>query len=155
MTRVFGGACDAPGLPCDGGGLLPKHTAICAPHSRPPQSPQNKIASAAIISTRSIRALSRVKSTTGTKNNASRGIRVTLVIVLINSTLRSRDGSIVVLTLANRPSGFDSSRPQLQAHSLEPERSQFAAAIPSPKVEVPGPREVHLVCIRVVLMEKL
>jgi hypothetical protein len=28
---------------------------------------------------------------------------------------------------------------------------EFEAAIPSPKVEVPGQREVHLVCVRVVL----
>ena len=54
--------------------------------------PQNKIASVAVITTRSIRALSRVKSTTETKNSASRGIRVTLAIVVINSTLQSRDG---------------------------------------------------------------
>jgi|HubBroStandDraft_6_1064221.scaffolds.fasta_scaffold83662_2 hypothetical protein len=60
--------------------------------SRPPQSPQNKIVSAAVITTRSIRAVSWVKFTTETKNNASRGIRVNLVIVVINSTLRSRDG---------------------------------------------------------------
>jgi hypothetical protein len=57
--------------------------------------PQNKIASIAVITTRSIRALSRVKSTTETKNSASRGIRVTLAIVVINLTLRLRDGSIV------------------------------------------------------------
>src|ERR1700721_873380 len=58
--------------------------------------PDKKIASAAVITTRSNRALSRLKSTAETKNSASTGILGTLVIVVINTTLRSRHGSIAV-----------------------------------------------------------
>jgi hypothetical protein len=61
----------------------------CAPHTQGLRSPpEKKIASPAVITTRSNPALSRPKSTTETKNSASTRIRVTLVIVVINSSLR-------------------------------------------------------------------
>jgi len=72
---------------------------VAKPHRNPPHiqglsSPPNmKIVSAAVITTRSNRALSRPKSTMATKNNASTGIRVTLLIVVINSSLWSRHDS--------------------------------------------------------------
>ena len=69
-------------------------TPQCAPHIQGLRSPPDKkIASAAVITTRSNRALSRLKSTTEANNSASTRIRVTLVIVVINSSLRSRHDS--------------------------------------------------------------
>src|ERR1700678_1915327 len=68
-------------------------------HRKPPQiqglcsPPEKKIASAAVITTRSNCALSRLKSATETKNRASTRIRTALVVVAINTTLRSRHGS--------------------------------------------------------------
>jgi len=50
-------------------------------------SPHNKIASAPDMSTRFISARSRVNSIAETKNNASKGIRIMRVIVVINSSL--------------------------------------------------------------------
>src|SRR5580700_4777750 len=55
--------------------------------------PEKKMASAAVITTRSNCALSRLKSATETKNRASTRIRTTLVVVAINTTPRSRHGS--------------------------------------------------------------
>jgi hypothetical protein len=93
MTRVLGGACAAPDCPVMEEGcnqstaqFAPRIQGLCIP-------PRNKIASAAVISTRSIRALSRMKSRTETKNRASRGIRVTLAIVIINSALWSHSAA--------------------------------------------------------------
>ena len=74
-----------------GGGLRPKRSAMRPTVRGLRNPPHNKIASAAVISTRSIRALSRLKSTAETKKSASKGIRVTLVIVAINSSLRLKD----------------------------------------------------------------
>jgi hypothetical protein len=62
--------------------------------------PHNKIVSAPVMSTRSIRARSRANSTTETKNSASKGMRFTRVIVFINSTLpRSQSNPRRVLLL--------------------------------------------------------
>jgi len=72
---------------------------VAKPHRNPPHiqwlrsPPDMKSASAAVITTRSNRALSRLKSTTATKNTASTRIRLTLVIVVINSSLRSKHNS--------------------------------------------------------------
>jgi len=72
---------------------------VAKPHRNPPHiqglrsPPDKKIVSAAAITTRSNRALSRLKSTMATKNSASTRIRVTLVIVVINSSLWSRHDS--------------------------------------------------------------
>ena len=52
--------------------------------------PDKKIVSAAVITTRSYRALSRLKSATEANNSASNRIRVILVIVVINSSLLRR-----------------------------------------------------------------
>ncbi len=52
--------------------------------------PDKKIASASVITTRSYRALSRLKSATEASNSASNTIRVILVIVVINSSLQRR-----------------------------------------------------------------
>ena len=52
--------------------------------------PNNKIASAAAMSMRPIPAFPRMNSTTETKNSESKGIRVTPVIVVINSSLQLR-----------------------------------------------------------------
>src|SRR5579864_8817522 len=93
MTRVFGGACDAPGCPARW------RRAVAKPHRNPRHiqwlrsPPDMKSASAAVITTRSNRELSRLKSTTATKNRASTRIRVTLVILVSNSSLRSRHDS--------------------------------------------------------------
>src|SRR5579864_8917828 len=93
MTRVFGGACDAPGCPARW------RRAVAKPNRNPPHiqwlrsPPDMKSASASVITTRSNRALSRLKSTTATKNTASTRIRVALVIVVINSSLRSKHDS--------------------------------------------------------------
>jgi hypothetical protein len=93
MPRVCGGACDAPDCPALEEGCNQSAPQL-APHIQGLRiPPKNKIASAAVISTRSIRSLSRMKSTTETKNSASRGIRVTLVIVIIKSTLRSHSAA--------------------------------------------------------------
>ena len=65
-----------------------------APHIQGLRNPpDNKIANAAAITTRSNSALSRLKSTTETKNTATTRIRITLVTVVINSNLRSRHDS--------------------------------------------------------------
>ena len=62
-------------------------TPRCAPHIQGLRSPPDKkITSAAVINTRSNRALSRLKSKTETKSSASTRIRITLVIVVINSS---------------------------------------------------------------------
>jgi hypothetical protein len=50
----------------------------------------NKIVSAPVMSARSIRARSRVNSIAKTKNNASKGIRFTRVIVVSNSSLQPK-----------------------------------------------------------------
>lgn len=98
-----------------GGGSMPHIQGLRNP-------PQNKIASVAVITTRSIRALSRVKSTTETKNSASRGIRVTLAIVVnqLNSPVEGRFNRRI--SLCPPLSGLDSSGAELQAPSLERER---------------------------------
>src|ERR1700730_6307055 len=95
-----------------------------APHNQGFRNPpHNSIASAAVITKRSIRALSRLKSTTETKNSASNGIRVTLVIVVINSSLRPKPSSMPTTSYCYQPPpSFDRSRPELQAHSTAPER---------------------------------
>ena len=60
-----------------GGGGLGQSTSQCAPHIQGLRSPPDKkIASAAIITTRSNRALSRMKSTTEANNSASTRIRL-------------------------------------------------------------------------------
>jgi|HubBroStandDraft_6_1064221.scaffolds.fasta_scaffold143364_2 hypothetical protein len=70
-----------------GGGLFCQSTPQCAPHIHGLRSPPDMtITSAAVITTRSNRALSRLKSTPETKNNASTRIRANLVIVVINSS---------------------------------------------------------------------
>jgi len=63
--------------------------------------PEKKIASAAVTTTRANRTLSRLKTTTQTNNSVRTRIRVALVIVVINSSLRSRDGSIFVSHFAH------------------------------------------------------
>jgi hypothetical protein len=69
-------------------------TPQCAPHIQGVRSPPDKkITSAAAITTRLNRALSRLKFTTRASNSASSRIRVTLVIVVINSILRPRHDS--------------------------------------------------------------
>src|ERR1700691_1892764 len=61
-------------------------TPQCAPHIQGLRSPpEKKIASAAVITTRSNRALSSPKSTTEAKKSASTRIRVTLAIVVVCS----------------------------------------------------------------------
>ena len=70
MTGMFGGACNADGCPAMEEGCS-QSTPQFAPTFKASASPQNKIATAAVISTRSIRALSRVKSRIETKNGAS------------------------------------------------------------------------------------
>jgi hypothetical protein len=61
-----------------------------APHSQDLRNPPDKrIATAAVITTRSHRALSRLKSAMEAKNSASTRIRITLVIVVINSVVNS------------------------------------------------------------------
>src|ERR1700729_2636557 len=68
-------------------------------HRKPPQiqglrsPPEKKIASAAVITTRSNCALSRLITATETKNRARTRIRTTVVVVAINPRLRSRRGS--------------------------------------------------------------
>src|SRR5271154_6956128 len=90
-----------------GGGLWPEHTAS-APHIQGLRSPPDKkIASAAVTTTTSNRALSRLKFTTEASNSVSKRIRVTLVIVVINSNLRSRHDS------ASRPLPCDSRESRL------------------------------------------
>jgi hypothetical protein len=88
-----------------GGGLWPKH--IGAPHIQGFRNPpHNKIASAPVISARSIRAFSRMNSTAETMNTASKGTRVTLVIVVINKSPRWRHGSIAVSHSCQPPPRF-------------------------------------------------
>ena len=93
MTSDWRGArCAWP--PCDVEEGCGQSTQQSAPHIQGLRSPpEKKIASAAVITTRSNRALSRLKSTTDTKNSASTRIRVTLVILVINSSLRSKHDS--------------------------------------------------------------
>src|SRR5271155_4180194 len=96
MTGVFWRGVRSAWLPCAVEEGFSRSTAQ-APHIQGFRNPPDKkIASAAVITTRSNRALSRLKSTTETKNSASTRILVTLVIVVINTTLRSRHGSIAV-----------------------------------------------------------
>jgi hypothetical protein len=91
-------------LPCEVEEGCGQSTPQCAPHVQGLRNPpHNKIASAAVISTRSIRALSRLKSTAETKNSASKGIRLTLVIIAINSSLRSKDSSIPTVSHCCQP----------------------------------------------------
>jgi hypothetical protein len=81
-------------LRCGGG--HGQSTRRCAPHSHGLCSPPDKrIASAAVITTRSNRALSRLKSAMQANNSASTRILVTLVIVAINSSLRTLHEIIV------------------------------------------------------------
>jgi hypothetical protein len=68
--RMFGGACDADDCPAIEDGCS-QSTPQFAPTFKASAPPQNQIARAAVISTRSIRALSRVKSTTETNNGTS------------------------------------------------------------------------------------
>jgi hypothetical protein len=56
----------------------------CGLHNRP----HNKIVSAPVISTRSINARSRMNCIAQIKNNASKGIRFTRVIVVFNASLQ-------------------------------------------------------------------
>jgi hypothetical protein len=93
MTRVWRGVrCAWPPFEVEKGcGQSTPQT----PHIQGVRNPPDrKIASAAVITTRSNRALSRLKSTTETKSSASTRILVTLVIVVINSSHRSRHASI-------------------------------------------------------------
>ena len=100
-----------------------QNTAQCAPHLQGLRSPpEKKIASAAVTTTRSNRTLSRLKTTTQINNSVRTRIRVALVIVVINSSLLSRDASIFVSHFAPASQGFDRSGAELQAHSLERER---------------------------------
>src|SRR5579864_293703 len=79
-----------------------QNTPQCAPHLQGLRSPpEKKIASAAVTTTRSNRTLSRLKTTTQTNNSVRTRIRVALVIVVINSSLRARDGSIFVSHFAH------------------------------------------------------
>jgi hypothetical protein len=92
----FGGAYAAPGdlsrLEKGGGQSAPQ-----TPHIQGFRNPPDKkIVSAPNITTRSNGTLSRLKSTAETNNSASTRILATLVIVVINSSLRSRHGSIAV-----------------------------------------------------------
>jgi len=81
-----------------------KSTPQFAPHNQGFRNPpHNSITSAAVITKRSIRALSRLKSTTERKNSASNGIRVTLVIVVINSSLRPKPSSIPTTSYVCQP----------------------------------------------------
>jgi hypothetical protein len=123
MTRVFWRGVRCAWLPCEVEEGCGQSTPQCAPHIQGLRNPpHNKIAIAAVISTRSIRALSRLKSTTETKSSASKGIRVTLVIIVINSSLRSETVQFqLCFTAANRLPSFDRFGPEPQAHSLEPE----------------------------------
>jgi|HubBroStandDraft_4_1064222.scaffolds.fasta_scaffold17529_5 hypothetical protein len=95
-----------------------------APHNQGFRNPpHNSIASAAVITKRSIRALSRLKSMTERKNSASNGIRVTPVIVVINPSLRPKPSSIPATSyFCQPPPQFDRSRPELQTHSTAPVR---------------------------------
>src|SRR5271155_3901165 len=96
MTGVFWRGVRSAWLPCAVEEGFSRSTAQ-APHIQGFRNPPDKkIASAAVITTRSNRALSRLKSTTETKSIASTRILVTLVIVVINSSHRSRHVSIAV-----------------------------------------------------------
>jgi len=104
-TDGFGGACDAPWLSYEPGKGCSRSTTQ-PPHIQGLRSPpEKKIASAAVITTRSNRALSRLKSTMETKNSASTRPRVTLVIVIINSGLRSGHDSDLATYLALKVKG--------------------------------------------------
>jgi hypothetical protein len=93
-TKVFGGAHAAPWPPCEAEEGCGQNATQCAPHIQGLRSPPDKkIASAAVITTRSNRTLSRLKSATETNSSASKRIRATLLIVVINSSLRSRHDS--------------------------------------------------------------
>jgi hypothetical protein len=92
-SNVSGGAHDAPWPPCDVEEVCGQSTPQCAFHIQGLCSPPDKkIASAAVITTRPNRALSRLKSTTEANSPGTR-VRVTLVLVVINSSLRSRHDS--------------------------------------------------------------
>ena len=82
--------------------------------------PHNEIVSAPVISTRAISARSKTNSIAETKNNASRGIRFTRAIVVINSSLQFLQRPIV----ASRHRGFCKCGPELQVHSTAPEQVQ-------------------------------
>src|SRR5712672_3496089 len=85
--------------------------------------PHNKIVSAPVMSARSIHECSRANSATEIKNSASKGIRITRVIVVIKSSLQPKPvQSQSCPIVASRPRGFCKCEPDPQARSTELEQ---------------------------------